>query len=218
MHFNGFFILSANGKNRDSIPYNGVASGVGWPLSKRAATNPVIESIHRLVEKNAFYTVLPDGNYPPATLPEINDARQYLRECQLASVAVCTLLCQSRFSFPALTMAQGEEALRHSAFLGYDYAYSSFTFSALHSDLQSPPNEALELCAKRLNAFGLFESETDLENYIQARWAFVRQSGDELREENGLITRYSPLEDTGYFEKFVLHEVDQKWLTSYHTG
>lgn len=143
MHFNGFSILSADREYAGQSLYRGIASGIVWPLSKRTAINPLIESIHRSLEAVSLYTVLLDGTYSPATLPDIHDASQYLRVCQLEGIAVRTLLCKSPRSYPSPAAAQVEAALRHSAFIGYDYAYSSLTFSALHSDLQSPPKQGV---------------------------------------------------------------------------
>ena len=189
--------------------YRGVAYGDPWPISPHNSVDIPTAELMVVAETERATSQLPlDGQwYTPAVLSDLQLAADYLGLCIQRQVLVRVVLCFTPRKIPILEQHQAAVLLASSKFLGYDYAYSSCTFSALYSDLNPPPSPIMEKHRARLNDYGLLNSASELAEYIAERWEYIHA----LTDLKGCFINHgttdTELEDFGDFVEFELYEI-----------
>jgi len=149
---------------------------------------------------------LEDGRFPPGVISDVDIARRYATYCQQRGIAIRFLLCATDSPCPIMDAEQVEPLLQVATFLGYDYILNECEFSGLYDDLTPPPPELSEF-SRRLNQYGLFDNLGDLEEYVSARWSFLRRTGERFVETDHGVVRTTELEDDKSFWKCGVWEI-----------
>ncbi|HEY3282247.1 MAG TPA: hypothetical protein VGN26_08250 [Armatimonadota bacterium] len=210
--WNGLLVLSSadTAQGVHSGTYRGMASGTPWPLGTDAQAavwrdRELAEAMARY-EWNWDYTRLGPG-CPLRVVPDVPLVLRYVAECRTRGLGTRTLLCATCRRSPRLSRRMAARLVTNSVHLGWDYGYSSCTYSALDDDLHPPPCPELAAAAQRLNAFGLLDTQADLDGYVTARWDLIRATPSTELLVDGFIGLSTVLEDHGDFVAFLLHEV-----------
>ena len=187
--------------------YRGVAYGVPWPLFNATDRDPADDEFIHEIDRILMPGFLDDGTFPPFVLSQMELVNRYVARCRSYGLDTRLLLCSTPKPWPVMEDETARELHLNARCLGYDYAYSSCSYSALYDDLSNPPSPELRACSEKLNASGLFDTQDYLDTYVTARWDFVRTQGEDFIEVDGRRVRRTTLEDNGYFVPYLVHEL-----------
>lgn len=201
MVWNGIVVTTAS-PGKFVIPdthYRGVAYGKPWPLESLEEDEISICTDLLKIINDITMRYNPDGTYPPAVIPDISVIDKYVRCCCANSLSTRVLLCATTSPYPRMDERNAKALAAKGQLLGYDYILSGCDFSAVNNDFYPPIPDSLASFALKMNNNGLFSSMSDLEKYIDSRWAYIREAGEKFVEKEGYLIRETPLEDSGCF-------------------
>lgn len=176
--------------------YRGVAYGTPWPIKEVgvAKTDPIskdlVESVSASIRSHA------NGDpFPICLITSVELAQRYYKQCNLIGITARTLMLAIPVESPAIDNATLGKISNQSRLIGFDYVSYDLGYSALFEDLTPPFSHDAVLLSSRLNSHGLFNSVSDLNEYIALRWDFVRQAKEQINYIDGLPVRVTALED-----------------------
>ncbi|EOS41586.1 hypothetical protein C809_04244 [Lachnospiraceae bacterium MD335] len=174
-------------QRRRDEKYQGIDSGIdydAWYL------NYIYEKDNELVRGYYKYVDISEGSF------EIIEAcinnqfiKKYILRSNKLNVDIRLVLCVTTLSFPQYNASNLE-----LEFLGYDYAYpGGIYYSAIYNDIIY--DRIKEFHNIKLNKNGLFDSEEELDAFIQKR--------EDLKKvyKKGMF-------ESGVFVKYKLYEID----------
>lgn len=161
--------------------YQGIDSGVNddaWYL------NYMYEKDNELVSGYYKYVDISEGSFD---IIEACTDNQFIKKYVLFSkklkVDIRLVLCETTLDFP-----------RYNAnnlkleFLGYDYAYpGGIYYSAIYNDIFD--DRIKEFCDMKLNKNGLFDTEEELDAFIEKR-EYLKSVYSEGMFESGIFVKY----------------------------
>lgn len=220
MLYNGLLITSAlPAQEHPNTKYRGVAYGKPWPLENLFAPHDnqddqdLIRAVNDLVLSHYFYNNTGAMvSFPPAVITDMMLVTRYHARCLERNLPTRVLLCATDRPYPVMDDGLLNQLLPQSKFLGYDYAFSSCDFSPLAINEQEiiAPSQASSV--QSLNVSGLFDTLGEAEKHIKARNDFLAMAGETYVLVNGTLVRSTPLEDSGDFVVFKVHELEQNAL------
>ena len=154
--------------------YQGIGRYRDWPLEFE--DDPISKILTREAEDRWFYYYFETGEstvqYALWVVPEKDFIIRYISHCNDKNINIRILFC---FTGRMIPIWGSDLPTLH--FLGYDYVGSDL-FSVIPDDLLSPPYteyqhipvyKALMDCAGMLNKYKLFETENDVNIFIERR-------------------------------------------------
>jgi hypothetical protein len=159
--------------NQNYLSYRGLARYYSWPLGFKhgLVANALLDEAN---DKWFGYNhPMSPLTYPIETAPDRDYCIRYVNHCQSKGIETRLLFCRTEIGFPIW-----DSPLPAMKFLGYDYSTSQAFFPIIPGDLllDSSPDEKLgpEMYRllefdKKLNENQLFNTESDIRDYIKTR-------------------------------------------------
>ena len=169
------------------MAYQGISRFISWPLEIKQ--DELSKNLTKEAKERWFYYMYDESKeqYALAVIPDIEYSSRYLMACDNLGIKTRLLFCMTERESPVW-----KEPIPKSTYLGYDYATSQDFYSPVPEDLligsiqpqfmKYPP---------RLNSNKLFENESVLNSYIQARQSMIDEGYDLERDVDFWIFRLS---------------------------
>jgi hypothetical protein len=192
---NGLLVQDLSKINlQSSTNYLGIERFHSWPLSCK--TDIASKTLTEEAEDkwfNYFYD-RKQTKYSLAVVPSIEYIQRYLSVCQKYKLNVRVLFVETDREDPVW-----DGPYYHNKFLGFDYGTTQDFFSVLYDDMYGKEDISLFIPLKlALNKYGLFNTENELNSYINAREEAIKEGHN--------------LEETGDFCRFKISTIDLNHL------
>ncbi len=169
--------------------YHGPCFGQRWPLDAL----PDADQSAEIVALNAeVYQHFGGWENSVAVVPDLSLVRNYIRVCNTRNIGTRVLLLSSEHAagveelcFPRMSDIDNLYLARYIREFGYDYCGPWLDCSIVEMDINDGRFPKLSAIKSRLNQYGMFETVSDLSDFIRARREVQSQSNDALENDDG---------------------------------
>jgi len=165
LHSNGFLVKRIDSKyTKNYGQYKGI-EGDCWPISKQFSQKEIsIEEMKYLSNFLEDNIMLNDSdNTYVDVCPNIYFLKRYIKACQMLGFEIKVIYCKTQKRFPECDIDQKGSNFK---FLGYDYGNAGGNYhSCVYNDVKRIP----EMAHFYLNQYGLFNSESEILEFIKLR-------------------------------------------------
>lgn len=155
------------------LNYRGLGRYISWPLiGEQDAISRSLQDESRERWFSVQFNINPQ-RYALEVAPDRNYCIRYLNHCRSKGIAVRILFCRAERNTQIW-----DAPLPQTKFLGYDYSTSQSFIEVIPDDLlynsdarqkENPEMRALIECRNKLNENQLFNTLSDIEEYVQRR-------------------------------------------------
>jgi len=163
---NGFLVKRIDSEDSKKYgQYRGI-EGDCWPINEHSSIDEIEinaeegQYLSKFLEDNILLNDF-DNSYVDVC-PNIFFLKRYIKACQNAGYNIQVIYCKTQKKFPECDVNTN----RDYKFIGYDYGYPGGDYSScVFNDVRRIP----EMAHFHLNQYGLFNSESEILEFIKVR-------------------------------------------------
>lgn len=188
---NGLVIQEINDSNEfySISPYMGIGRYQSWPLMSKTDKQSTLLTKEAEERWFNYFSGESNNKYALAVVPSMDYMQRYLNVCNLYNLKIRVLQIESERGVPVW-----DGPFFNNTFMGYEYSTSQSFYAPLFDDLYGLLPPSLAKAKSSLNKYGLFDTEDDLNSYIENRKIAIEEGydletfGDFCRFKVSLVT------------------------------